>query len=78
MSLVSVSAITAGGLIYQPYSDDTYNYYCFASPGAGLSESKWQIRRENQSTGAIRFANGSTSFNNKATNLAIVQALSYS
>ena len=74
---VNIAAqITAGTLKYKMYSDATYEYHCFALPGTALATADWMIRRTTATS--CDFAGGSLAFANAATDLATVQALSYS
>ena len=61
----------------EPYSDSSYDYYCFNIPGASLSDSSWQIKRVS-SAGQVTYPNGDSNNNYAATDLATVQGYSYS
>ena len=54
-------------------------YVCKAIPGSALNSPVWRIKKyDTASNISGRFANGAPTFNNLATDLATVQALSYS
>lgn len=59
------------------YSDATYTYTCLAQPFTALTAAKWAVFRTQISNGDITHASGYLSFNNVATSLAIVAALTY-
>jgi hypothetical protein len=70
--------ITEAGVLKQKiYSDTTYDYVCKSIPGTALATASWQVKRID-SDGSIEFADGNEHFDNVATSLAIVAALSYS
>lgn len=58
------------------YSDATYAYYCVALPGTARSTAAWQVFRKTIATGDIVYA-GTGAYNNAATDLATVSALTY-
>lgn len=60
------------------YSDATYKYYCFADFGTPLSSTLWRVLRETITTGDLVAAGGNDKFINAATDLATVQAYTYS
>lgn len=65
-------------LITKNYSDATYTYVCNAIPDSGLSAEVWRIKRVTLADGSTGFAGGAVTFVNAATDLATVQAYSYS
>lgn len=60
------------------YQDGTYIYVCTASPGSTLTDPVWQIKRLNTTDIAIEWADGDKNYDNVATSLAVVAALTYS
>lgn len=68
--------VTNPALTYVSYSDATYTYYCEASPGTARSTAAWQISRKTNATGDIVYAE-TGAFNQPATSLAVVGALTY-
>ena|SRR3990167_1640747 len=67
---------SASILNYVTYSDATYTYYCEAPVGTARSTAAWQISRKTNSTGDIIYA-GTGAFDQAATSLAVVGALTY-
>lgn len=63
-------------LTYVTYSDATYTYYCEAAVGTARSTSGWQVSRKTNATGDIVWA-GTGAFDQAATSLAVVGALTY-
>lgn len=59
------------------YSDANYDYFCLAPAGSALSSALWQVIRID-SDGSIQHADGNELFDNVATSLAVVAALSFS
>ena len=66
-------------LNYVTYSDATYDYFCEAPMNTPLSDKAWRIYRKNKTTGqGIYAGNGDKDgYNQPATNLATVAALTY-
>jgi len=61
------------------YEDGDVLYVCKATPGSALSDPVWQIIKLDMTTGLIgKYADGNANFDNVATDLATVAALSYS
>lgn len=58
------------------YSNATYTFMCLAVPGSTLSDSVWQVTRID-SDGSVEHADSDEMFNNVATSLAVVNALTY-
>lgn len=58
------------------YSNATYTFMCLAVPGSALTDAVWQIVRID-SDGSIMHADSDELFDNLATNLTIVNALTY-
>lgn len=65
-------------VITEIYEDATYTFICKTSSGTALSTSEWQVKRVTNANGNIRLANGNSNYDSPATNLAVVQGLSYS
>lgn len=63
-------------LTYVTYSDATYTYYCEAPVGTARSTARWQVSRKTNATGDIIYA-GTGAFDQAATSLAVVGALTY-
>ena len=63
--------------LYSSTAGTSYDYVCLAVPGTALTTSEWQVIRVD-SDGNITHADGNEYFDNVATNLATVQALSFS
>lgn len=72
-----VTTSTEAVLKVKNYADATYKYICLAEPGTALSTSKWKIVRETIATEDVDFASVGA-FTNPATNLSVVQGLTYS
>lgn len=68
--------VTSPALSYVTYSDATYTYYCEAVVGTARSTALWQVSRKTNATGDMVYA-GTGAFNNAATSLAVVGALTY-
>lgn len=61
------------------YQNATHKFFGYALPGTELTENKWRISRMSLTTNQIEWANGaSTGFTNPYTDLATVEALTYS
>lgn len=60
------------------YNDGTYKYFGEAAPGTALTDASWQVSRMTIATGAVDWADGNGLFDNVFTNLATVQAMSFS
>jgi len=58
------------------YSDATYDYYCLAIPGSALTSAVWQVIRMD-SDGSITHADSNEYFDNLATSLVVVAALTF-
>jgi hypothetical protein len=66
-------------LSLQIYINGNDMYICKAVPGSTLNSPVWRIKKYNTvSDISGRYANGVATFNNLATDLVTVQALSYS
>jgi len=63
---------------YMPYTDATYNYVCVAPPGTPLTTAAWRVSREHKTSGRIEWVDGNGNFDNVATDLATVAALTFS
>ena len=72
-----VDATNTSSFKIKVYTDVTYTYLCKADPGTLLTAASWQISRWN-STGSSTHADGNSDFDNLATDLGVVQALTYS
>jgi hypothetical protein len=60
------------------YESGNIMYICKASPGTGLSEAKWQIQKIDIDTPIrSKWANGSISYTNQATDLSTVESITY-
>ena len=68
--------VTGPTLTYVTYSDATYTYYCEAAVGTARSTAAWQVSRKTSATGDIVYA-GTGAFDQAATSLAVVGALTY-
>ena len=60
------------------YIDGATVYICSAAIGSALGSAVWQVQRINTTTLQTEWADGDSLFDNAATNLTIVQGLSYS
>ena len=61
------------------YEDGNYAYICRASEGTSVSAASWQVKKIDMSSGVVlKYADGNDSYDNLATSLAVVSALSYS
>ena len=60
------------------YQSGNYLYVCAAPPGTALTAPLWKIKRFDTANLIMTWANGNSKNINKATNLTIVAALSYS
>jgi hypothetical protein len=61
------------------YTSGSVDYVCKAVIGSALTSSVWQVRKIDRTTGVvITWADGNATYDNVATSLAIVAALSYS
>lgn len=58
------------------YSDATFDYVCRAAPGVALTTASWQVLRI-RADGTKEFADGDSFFDNVATSLAVVAALTF-
>lgn len=65
-------------LIIKNYADATYSYVCHAVPGSALTAEVWRVMRITTATSDTGFADGNAKFDNVATDLATVAALSFS
>ena len=63
-------------LTFVTYSETGYEYYCEAAVGSALSDSVWQVIREDTATGFFVYA-GTGLPAHAATDLATVKALTY-
>jgi len=63
--------------VYSSTAGTSYDYVCLSTPGATLTDSEWQVIRVDGS-GNLDHADGNEYFDNVATSLAVVQALSFS
>jgi hypothetical protein len=70
--------VSDAALNMQPYSDGGFTYYCEAAPGpaAALSAPVWRVARVEDAIGKTIYA-GTGGFDQPATNLATVAALTY-
>ena len=76
---VAVDSIAEDNKATVLYESGTDLYVCRAVIGAALASEVWQIQYINTATGVVtQWAGGSDSYTNVATDLATVQALSYS
>ena len=61
------------------YEDGNFAYICRASEGTSVSAASWQVKKIDMSSGVVlKYADGNDSYDNLATSLAVVSALSYS
>lgn len=75
----ATGALANPSLSYLFYTDGTYNYYASALPGTSSSASSWKVCRILVSDGVTTtWAGGNANYANAATNLATVQAYTYS
>lgn len=59
------------------YTGTTYKYFCAAVPGSALTSNVWLIERLSIATGNRDHADGNINFDNVATSLVIVEALTF-
>lgn len=62
------------------YSDATYQYVCTAAPDTALSDSTWLIYRVTLADGTVKQAvdaNDHYGFHSAATDISVVEALTY-
>jgi hypothetical protein len=61
------------------YESGANIYVCRAALGAALTSAVWQIKKVNTTSGVVvQYADGDDDFDNLATSLSVVAALSYS
>ena len=61
------------------YESGTVLYVCTAAPGSILTNAVWRIMKVDTTTGVIiTWCDGNSNYDNLATSLAVVAALSYS
>ena len=61
------------------YTSGLVNYVCKAAMGSALASAVWQVRKIDSTTGIVMtWADGNANYDNVATSLAVVAALSYS
>ena len=59
------------------YQSGNYMYVCLAAPGSLKTAAAWQIKRVDTSNLIITWADGNALFDNVATNVSTVAALTY-
>ncbi len=70
---------SVSGLSFITYDDtSTYEYFCFATAGSVLTKPHWKIFRLTKANNRVEWCDGNDNFDNVATSLAVVEALSYS
>jgi hypothetical protein len=61
------------------YIDGSVNYICKAVVGTAVATAAWQIKKIDATAGVvIKWCDGNANYDNVATSLAVVKALSYS
>jgi hypothetical protein len=65
-------------LALKVYESGTIMYVCTAEPGSALSSALWKIMKFDTSLLVITWCDGNSNYDNLATDLATVAALSYS
>ena len=74
---VPVSTVATLALVL--YEDGSVIYVCQAAPGSAVASAVWQVMKVDATAGVvIQYADGDIEFDNVATDLATVKALSYS
>lgn len=68
----------AAGIALIPYSNTTHDYICEGLPGTAAATAGWRIKRLEISTGIETWCDGNDFFDNVATDIGTVVALSYS
>lgn len=74
--LVDKPALAVGPTYFD--ATDTYEYNAEAPPGTPLATAKWRVYRTNVGTGQVTWAGGNGNFDNAYTDLATVEAYTYS
>lgn len=73
-----MSEFITASLALMPYTDATYDYVCEAPPGNPLATAYWRVKRTHKTSGRVEWVDGNGNFDNLATSLVVVAALSYS